>query len=69
MQRGQKLRELINQAKSGDEEALSQVIQRLTPLLRKYSQDMGYDEACSDLVKWIVEAVHRYQPPYGARPN
>jgi hypothetical protein len=23
---------------------------------------LGYDEACSDLELWIIEAVHRYQP-------
>lgn len=62
MQRRQKLRELINQARSGDEEAMAQVVHRLVPLVKKYSRQLGYDEACSDLVTWIIEAVHRYRP-------
>lgn len=62
MQRRPRLRELISQAKGGDGEAMAQVVHRLVPLVKKYSRGMGYDEACSDLVKWIVEAVPRYQP-------
>jgi DNA-directed RNA polymerase specialized sigma subunit len=62
MQRRQKLHELIDQAKTGDGEAITYIIHRFMPLVKKYSRDMGYEEACSDLVKWIVEAVYRYQP-------
>ncbi|TDA67859.1 MAG: helix-turn-helix domain-containing protein [Clostridia bacterium] len=62
MQRKPKLRELIVRVKNGEEDAVLEVVQRFIPLVRKYSRRMGYDEACSDLVVWIVSAVHRYEP-------
>ncbi len=62
MQKGPRLRELIIRAKSGNKEAMAQVVQRFTPIIKKYSRRLGYDEACSDLELWIIEAVHRYQP-------
>lgn len=62
MPRKPKLRELIVQVKNGEEDAILEVVHRFTPLIRKYCRRMGYDEACSDLVVWIVKAVHRYEP-------
>lgn len=62
MQRKPKLRELITLAKSGNEEAMTQVVKRFIPIVKKYSRQLGYEEACSDLVTWIVEAVHSYRP-------
>jgi DNA-directed RNA polymerase specialized sigma subunit len=62
LQRKPKLRELIALAKNGDEEAMTQVVKRFIPIVKKYSRQLGYKEACSDLVIWILEAVHRYQP-------
>lgn len=56
------LRKLITQAKNGDAEATAQLVSRLIPLVKKQSRRLGYDEAYSDLVTWIVEAVHRYRP-------
>ncbi len=57
-----KLKELMAKAKNGDAEAMAQLVYRLTPLVRKHSRRLGYDEANSDLIVWIVEAIHRYQP-------
>lgn len=62
MQRKPKLRELIALAKNGDEEAMTQVINRFIPIVKKHSRQLGYEEAYSDLVTWIIEAVYRYQP-------
>lgn len=62
MQRKPKLRELIAKVKNGEEGAVLEVVHRFIPLVKKYSRRMGYDEACSDLVVWIVSAVHRYEP-------
>lgn len=53
---------MIALAKSGNEEAMAQVVKRFIPIVKKYSRQLRYEEACSDLVTWIVEAVHRYQP-------
>ncbi len=52
---------LINQAKKGDTTAMIQIVHRFTPLIRKYSSQLGYDEAYSDLIIWIVTAVHQYR--------
>jgi len=60
MQRKPKLRELI--AKADDQEALFQIVQRLTPLVKKYSRRLGYPDAYPDLVIWILAAVKRYKP-------
>ncbi|MDK2984531.1 MAG: hypothetical protein PWQ96_173 [Clostridia bacterium] len=57
-----KLRELIFLAKNGDEDAFIQVVRRFLPVAKKYSQRMGYEDAGADLVVWIVNAIHRYQP-------
>jgi hypothetical protein len=62
LQRKPKLRELIDLAKSGNEEAMTQVVKRFIPIVKKYSRQLGYEEACSDLVTWIIEAVYRYRP-------
>ena len=52
---------LIVRAKSGDQEALTQIVQRFQPILKKYSHRIGNDDAYSDLVIWIINAVKRYQ--------
>ncbi len=41
---------------------MTQVVHRFIPIVKKYSRQLGYDDAYSDLVTWIVEAVYRYQP-------
>lgn len=57
-----KLKALIVKAQDGDEDALFEVIQRFIPMVKKYSRQLGYVEAFSDLITWIVGAVHRYKP-------
>jgi len=62
MQKKLKLRELIAKAQNGEEDAFIEIIHRFIPLIKKYSRRLGYPEACSDLITWIVSAVHRYTP-------
>jgi len=62
MQKRLKLREIIAKAQNGEEEALIEIIHRLIPLVKKYCCRLGYPEAFSDLVVWIVTAVQRYKP-------
>ena len=57
-----RLNELITRAKSGDQEALVQVIERFLPIVKKYSRELDSDEAYYDLIAWIVLAVNRYKP-------
>ena len=48
------LRKLITKAKDGDAEATAQLVSRLIPLVKKYTHRLGYDDAYSELVTWIV---------------
>lgn len=69
MEQDLKLRELIERAKNGDQEALERIIYKFNPLIKKMCRDLGYDEAYSDLVLWVVNAVHRYIPATGTTKN
>ncbi|HVJ49093.1 helix-turn-helix domain-containing protein [Desulfitobacterium sp.] len=62
MNENKSLKELIIEAQNGDSEAPEKLINRLSPLLKKYSYKLGYDDACSDLSLWILEAIRRYKP-------
>ncbi|MCL6476785.1 MAG: helix-turn-helix domain-containing protein [Peptococcaceae bacterium] len=62
MENKPRLRDLITLAKNGDKDAMARVVERFVPIVRKYGRKLGYEEACSDLVTWIIEAVHRYRP-------
>jgi len=62
MPRKPKIRELIAKAKRGDEESFTSVVDRFKPAIKKHVRRLGYDDAYSDLILWLVNAVHRYQP-------
>ncbi|MGH2330622.1 helix-turn-helix domain-containing protein [Thermoanaerobacter mathranii] len=57
-----KLQELIYFAKSGNKEAMTQIIKCFIPIAKKYSSQLGYDEIYSDLIIWIIKAVYYYKP-------
>jgi len=57
-----KLSELIARVKSGDQEAIAQIVERFQPLLKKYGYRFGSDDAYSDLVIWMINAIKCYQP-------
>jgi hypothetical protein len=59
-----KLKELITMAKSGNQDAMYQLVHRFTPIIKKYSRQMGYDEACADLTVWVIKAVYNYKAKY-----
>lgn len=52
------LEELVVSAKQGDIESMNKIIEIFTPLKKKYSRQLGYDDAYSDLVLWFIKAVH-----------
>lgn len=41
---------------------MTEVVNRFIPIVKRYSRKLGYEEACSDLVVWIIKAIHRYRP-------
>ena len=57
-----KLKDLIIRAKQGDEDALNEVVGRFLPIISKHSRRLGYEDACSELVEWIINAIQRYKP-------
>ncbi len=63
MKNGQKVKLLVVNAQNGDQDALIQLVYRFIPIVKKYSRGMGYEEAYADLIAWIVNAVHKYDPP------
>lgn len=62
MERRQKLLGIIINAQNGDKDAAVQLVHRFIPLIKKYSCEMGYEEASADLVAWTVKAIHKYRP-------
>ncbi|MHB1127948.1 MAG: helix-turn-helix domain-containing protein [Bacillota bacterium] len=62
MQRKPKLLELIVKTQNVEEDALTQVDYCFIPLSRSIVTNWIYAEAYSDLVIWVICAVHRYKP-------
>lgn len=54
---------LLRRARSGDPEAVRQVIAVLEPTLRKNARMVRTDDAYSDLVVWLLEALGKYRGP------
>ena len=57
-----RMSKLIAMAANGDQKAMNELVQRFIPIIKKYSRQIGYDEACSDLILWMIGAVYRYHP-------
>lgn len=58
-----KLREKIINAQNGDKNATYQILLQFNPLIKKYSRILGYDDAYSDLIIWMVQAIRSYNNP------
>ncbi len=55
-------KELIIEAQNSNPDATERLINRLHPLIKKYSYKLGYDEAGSDLTLWVIETVSMHKP-------
>lgn len=53
--------QLIFNAKTGDKEALSLIVYKLSPALKKHSHRMSYAGAYNDLIIWLLDAIDQYQ--------
>jgi len=54
---------LILKMKSGDEEAFVKLIDTFSPMIRKYSYQMGYDDDFTqELIERLIYAIHRFNP-------
>jgi len=52
------LKDLAVKSKAGYKDSLMEFIERFTPLLKKYSKDLNYDGAYSDLEIALIETIH-----------
>ena len=57
-----KLSELIRRAQCGDSVAVNELVNRFQPILKRYSKELDYEDAYSDLVEWVIKAVKNYKP-------
>lgn len=56
-----KSHDVVVQAKDGDVEALVYLLSSLTPVVKRYSRWSSRPVDCySDLVIWLLKAVHQY---------
>ncbi|RKL61728.1 sigma-70 family RNA polymerase sigma factor [Thermoanaerobacteraceae bacterium SP2] len=63
MKHEERLGELILKMKSRDEEAFAKLIDTFSPMLRKYSYQMGYDDDFTEeLTERLINAIHRFNP-------
>lgn len=53
------LAKLIEKPKSGDKEALLEIVLRFKPAVKKFSKELNYPEAESDLIITIIELVKK----------
>lgn len=50
---------LANEAKSGNKDAMAQIIEKFNPLLKKYSRKLEYEDAYNDLVLFFIELIYK----------
>lgn len=62
-----KLWEMAANAQSGDKEALLEIIEKFTPLIKKYKRRLNYDGADTDLIICLIETV--YKIPINENPS
>lgn len=55
---------LIVSAKKGDKQSLLTIINKFTPLLKKYARILKYEEASTDLIIALIEIVKRVDTLY-----
>ena len=51
------LRKLLNDAEKHDEKAMVELIERFSPLFKKYALKLGYEDAYEDIILWFIELV------------
>lgn len=49
--------ELIERSKDGDQEALMTLIKKFDPLIKKYTKELNYEEAETDLIISFIELI------------
>ena len=53
--------ELIKKASNGDEESLVRLLDKFDPLISKYSYQLPYEEAKTDLIIFFIEMIRNFK--------
>lgn len=61
MSKKEKLKKLIERAQSGDSEAMSEIINRFKPLIRRYSNGSNRDDFSDELIKSLIKIVKKHK--------
>lgn len=70
MKHEERLGELILKMKSGDEEAFIKLVDRFSPMIKKYGYQMGYgDDFTEELIERLIYTIHRFNPEVYNRGN
>lgn len=56
------LLDMIERAKANDGDAMVDIIERFSPMLRKYARLLQYEDAYEDLVVELIEFIQKFQP-------
>lgn len=52
------LYEIICRAQNGDKEAMQELVDRFTPLMRKRANKLGYEDAYEDIRLFFIELIY-----------
>ena len=50
---------LVSTAKSGNKDAMAEIIDKFNPILKKYSRKLGYEDAYNELVLFFIELIYK----------
>lgn len=53
------IKELIEKSKDGDKEALNEIVNRFKGTIKKFSRELNYEEAETDLIIGVIETIER----------
>ncbi len=56
-----KLKELVKRAQSGDNEAMTEIINRFMPLIKKYSRSNNSYDLSDELIKSLIKMIKRHK--------
>ena len=53
------LKDMVKRAKGGNEESMIELIEKFSPLIRKYSRKLNYDDAEADITIFLIETIKK----------
>ncbi len=53
------LNHMVKKAQEGNEKSMIELIQKFSPLIRKYSRKLNYDDAEADIIIFLIETIKK----------